>query len=72
MIQVLSKMLVLSRKANEEIYINNDVVITVVAICGDKVRLGVTAPKHVAVHRKEVYEAIQRSGKDAEASDSRP
>ena len=65
-------MLVLSRKANEEIYINNDVVITVVAICGDKVRLGVTAPKHVAVHRKEVYEAIQRSGKDAEASDSRP
>jgi carbon storage regulator len=51
-------MLVLSRKKNEAIVINSDVVITVVEIRGDKVRLGIVAPKDVAVHREEVYEAI--------------
>jgi carbon storage regulator len=51
-------MLVLSRKKNESIIINNDVVITVVEIRGDKVRLGIVAPKDVSVHRQEVYEAI--------------
>lgn len=51
-------MLVLSRKKNESIVINNDVVITVVEIRGDKVRLGIVAPKSVPVHREEVYEAI--------------
>lgn len=51
-------MLVLSRKKGEAIVINNDVVITVVEIRGDKVRLGIVAPKEVSVHREEVYEAI--------------
>jgi carbon storage regulator len=51
-------MLVLSRKKNESIVINNDIVITVVEIRGDKVRLGIVAPKDVPVHREEVYEAI--------------
>ena len=51
-------MLVLSRKKGEAIVINNDVVITVVEIRGDKVRLGIVAPKDVPVHRQEVYEAI--------------
>ena len=51
-------MLVLSRKKNESIVINNDVVITIVEIRGDKVRLGIVAPKDVPVHREEVYEAI--------------
>ncbi|HEY2787696.1 MAG TPA: carbon storage regulator CsrA [Fimbriiglobus sp.] len=51
-------MLVLSRKKNESIVINNDVVITVVEIRGDKVRLGIVAPKEVPVHREEVYEQI--------------
>ena len=51
-------MLVLSRKKNESIVINNDVIITVVEIRGDKVRLGIVAPKDVPVHREEVYEAI--------------
>ncbi|HEY1067330.1 MAG TPA: carbon storage regulator CsrA [Pirellulales bacterium] len=55
-------MLVLSRKKNESIVINNDITIVVVEIRGDKVRLGVEAPKEVPVHRREVYEAIQRSG----------
>jgi carbon storage regulator len=51
-------MLVLSRKKNESIVINNDIIITVVEIRGDKVRLGIEAPKDVPVHRQEVYEAI--------------
>jgi carbon storage regulator len=54
-------MLVLSRKKNESIVINNDITIVVVEIRGDKVRLGVEAPKEVPVHRREVYDAIQRS-----------
>lgn len=54
-------MLVLSRKKNESIVINNDITIVVVEIRGDKVRLGVEAPKEVPVHRREVYEAIHRS-----------
>lgn len=54
-------MLVLSRKKNESIVINNDITIVVVEIRGDKVRLGVEAPKEVPVHRREVYDAIQRN-----------
>ncbi len=51
-------MLVLSRKKNESIIINNDITVTVVEIRGDKVRLGIVAPKEVPVHRQEVFEAI--------------
>jgi carbon storage regulator len=54
-------MLVLSRKKNESIVINNDITIVVVEIRGDKVRLGVEAPKEVPVHRREVYDAIKRN-----------
>ena len=54
-------MLVLSRKKNESIVINDDIRIVVVEIRGDKVRLGVEAPKEVPVHRREVYDAIRRS-----------
>jgi carbon storage regulator len=53
-------MLVLSRKKDESIVINNDITIVVVEIRGDKVRLGVEAPKEVPVHRQEVFEAIAR------------
>jgi carbon storage regulator len=56
-------MLVLSRKKNESIVINNDITVTVVEIRGDKVRLGIVAPKEVPVHRQEVYDAIH--GKDS-------
>ena len=56
-----STMLVLSRKKNESIIINDDITIVVVEIRGDKVRLGVEAPKEVPVHRNEVYEAIRRN-----------
>lgn len=61
-------MLVLSRKKNESIVINNDITIVVVEIRGDKVRLGVEAPKEVPVHRREVYEAIHRGELAAEDS----
>ena len=53
-------MLVLSRQRNESIMVGDEVEITIVDVRGDKVRLGITAPKTIAVHRKEVYEAIQR------------
>lgn len=54
-------MLVLSRKINESIVINDNVTVMVVEVRGDKVRLGIDAPKEVSVHRREVYDAIQRS-----------
>jgi len=57
-------MLVLSRKKNESIVINDDITIVVVEIRGDKVRLGVEAPKEVPVHRREVFDAIQRNKED--------
>lgn len=65
-------MLVLSRKKNESIVINNDIRIVVVEIRGDKVRLGVEAPREVPVHRREVYDAIQRGkeGVDGKAAES--
>ncbi len=53
-------MLVLSRQKDESIMIGDDVEIVIVDVRGDKVRLGITAPKEIPVHRREVYEAIQR------------
>ena len=52
-------MLVLSRKKDESIIINDHIRVTVVEIRGDKVRLGIEAPKEITVHRREVYDAIQ-------------
>jgi carbon storage regulator len=52
-------MLVLSRKKNESIVINNDITVTVMEVRGDKVRLGIAAPKEVPIHRQEVYEAMR-------------
>ena len=53
-------MLVLSRKKDEKIIIGDKITIMVIEIRGDKVRLGIDAPKEVTVHRQEVYEAIKR------------
>ena len=55
-------MLVLSRQRDESIMIGDDVEITIVDVRGDKVRLGITAPSEIPVHRKEVYETIKREG----------
>ena len=52
-------MLVLSRKQNESIFIDDHIVVTVLSIHGDKVRLGIEAPREMPVHRKEVHERIQ-------------
>ena len=59
-------MLVLSRKKNESIVINDDITIVVVEIRGDKVRLGIDAPQNIGVHRSEVWQAIQQSENKAE------
>ena len=58
-------MLVLSRQRDETIMIGDDIEITVVDIRGDKVRLGISAPTRIAVHRKEVYEAIKAENQRA-------
>lgn len=58
-------MLVLSRQRDETIVIGDDIQITIVDIRGDKVRLGINAPSHISVHRKEVYDAIQRENREA-------
>ncbi len=58
-------MLVLSRQRDESIIIGDNVQITIVDIRGDKVRLGIVAPPEVSVHRKEVYDAIQRENQKA-------
>jgi carbon storage regulator len=53
-------MLVLSRKVNESIVINDDITITIVQIRGDKVRLAVDAPRDASIHRREVHDLLQR------------
>lgn len=58
-------MLVLSRHRDESIMIGDNVVVTIVDIRGDKVRLGIDAPKEIPVHRQEVYEAIRRENESA-------
>ena len=58
-------MLVLSRQRDESIIIGDNIVVTIVDVRGDKVRLGIEAPREVSVHRREVYEAIQRENRQA-------
>lgn len=53
-------MLVLSRKQDESIVINDEIILTVISIQGDKVRLGIKAPREIPIHRQEVYDAIKR------------
>lgn len=60
-------MLVLSRQKDESIMIGDDVEVIIVDVRGDKVRLGITAPKAIPVHRREVYEAIQREKNEKQA-----
>jgi carbon storage regulator len=61
-------MLVLSRQRDETIMIGVEVQVTVVDIRGEKVRLGITAPAHIPVHRKEVYESIKREHQEKAAA----
>jgi carbon storage regulator len=63
-------MLVLTRKVHQSIIIGDDVEVVVLEVRGEQVRLGIRAPKDVAVHRKEIYEQILEENK--EASQVRP
>ncbi len=62
-------MLVLSRQKDESIIIGDDVEVIIVDVRGDKVRLGINAPREIPVHRKEIYEAIQREKKQKTGTD---
>lgn len=53
--------MILSRRQDERIIINNDITVTVIAICGDKVKLGVEADRSIPVHREEVQERIKEN-----------
>jgi len=60
-------MLVLTRRANQSIIIGDDVVVTVLEVRGDQVRIGITAPRDVTVHREEVYRALHEANEEAAA-----
>lgn len=64
-------MLVLSRKRNESIVIDDRIVITVIEVRGDKVRLGIQAPVEIPVHRSEVYDAIISGNPDADVPEKK-
>jgi carbon storage regulator len=65
-------MLVLSRQRDESIMIGDDVEIIIVDVRGDKVRLGITAPKNIPVHRREIYDAIQREKAEHKEPEKQP
>ena len=65
-------MLVLTRKLNQSIKIGDDIEITVIEVRGDQIRLGVTAPRDVTVHRREVWDQVQEENKRAAASGNPP
>ena len=60
-------MLILTRRVNESLMIGDEVTITVLGVKGNQVRLGVNAPKDVAVHREEIYERIRAEGDDEDS-----
>ena len=63
-------MLILTRRVGETLVIGDDVNVTVLGVRGNQVRLGVNAPKEVAVHREEIYQRIQNEGDNNDASNS--
>jgi carbon storage regulator len=64
-------MLILTRRVGETVMIGNEVTVTVLGVKGNQVRIGVNAPKDVAVHREEIYERIKREG-DHDSRSSTP
>ena len=62
-------MLILTRRSGESVMVGDDVVITVFEVRGDSVRIGIQAPRSVAVHREEVYKELQAANKQAASPD---
>lgn len=67
-------MLILTRRVGETVMIGDDVTVTMLGVNGNQVRVGINAPKNVAVHREEIYERIRREqqGSAGDASEDRP
>jgi carbon storage regulator len=63
-------MLILTRKVGESIVIADDIVVTVIESSGEQVRIGVQAPRHISVHREEIYSQISRENEAARGSDA--
>jgi len=64
-------MLILTRRAGETVTIGNDVTVTILAIKGNQVRIGINAPKSVAVHRLEIFERIEQEGRERQELERR-
>ena len=65
-------MLILTRRVVETVMIGDDVTVTVLGVKGNQVRVGINAPKHIAVHREEIYERIKREQQQSEDGSEKP